>query len=71
VYYFFRYRMEITRVAEAILVDEGNGSIDPVERMIVENRLFEHITGKKPIKGDEWLKSELKKEKKRRKKVSQ
>lgn len=69
-YYFFRYRMDVSRVAEAILMDEI-GRIDVAERMVIENRLYQHISGKKPIKGDEWLNEELKKDKpKRRRKAS-
>lgn len=66
-FYFFRYRMDVVRVAEAILADE-TGSVNAAEVMVIQNRLLEHITGKRPIKGDEWLSEELKKEKPKRRK---
>ena len=60
------------RIAEEILAEE-DGSVNKAEVVVIQNRLLEHFTGKKPIKGDEWLNEELKREKpkKRKKRISQ
>ncbi len=55
--------MEVTRVAQAILSDEKKPVIVVAERMVIENRLYAHMTGKQPIKVSEWLNEELKNEK--------
>ena len=66
-FHYFTRRMEVSSVADAVLKDEETSEIDPAERMVVENRLYQHMTGKRPIRGDEWLNEELKREKKRKK----
>jgi hypothetical protein len=61
-FHFKGYRMEVTNVALAILTDSKEAVPMP-ELICIQNRLYEHMTGRKPIASDEWLNEELKREK--------
>jgi hypothetical protein len=63
VFHYKGIRLEVTNVARAILVDDDPDM--PLGAMItIQERLYEHMTGKRPINGERWQKRELSKEKK-------